>query len=558
MVYATAGRRHRIRFINPNAALSTITMPELIRHMTFTRKAIFMPTGLAVCANCVPDHWQVEIIDECTTDTPHRPRGDADIVGITAMTTQANRAYELADAYRALGVTVFLGGIHPSAIPQEAMRHADAVCKGDGETCLPHMIADWERAFREQKSPRVAARGLKQIYDWRDYPTAPIGTPRKDLLDPRDYLIFNPIQTTRGCPHSCNFCTTPGVFGRKFRQRDVADIVEEIREAKERFDSWAFIFADDDFGGNHKWALELCAALEPLKIGWASQCDILISRNEKLLAAMRRSGCLGLILGLEARKQDALTESGKKFVKADSYEWRIRKIQSYGISLWGAFIYGFDSDDWVDLMETCRFAQRMNLAMSCYPILTPYPGTEFWNEFRRAGRITCEDWDRYNGASVVYAPKRLSPGQLRHAQMAAFAEFFSPRSALRRLRFWPLKKRAWLANLAIWRGIRHYYGARGRTIPTFADFRNPGAPAWKHGYGQSDAPCACAFDGVIEAGFRPAEHSRGAGERSLQDALPKGLPAAAVAVTDPWRSVPVHLTVLGRGLGSAPAHAGRS
>ncbi|MCP4247503.1 MAG: B12-binding domain-containing radical SAM protein [bacterium] len=479
MVYAHAETRRRIRLINPNCSLSTITMPELIRHMTFSRKAIFAPVGLAVCAGVVPDDWQVEIVDECTQDSPHRPVADVDVVGITAMTTQAKRAYELADTYRELGVTVWLGGIHPSALPEDALPHGDAVCLGDGETCLPHMIADWEANQRTGGNGH-AAPGPKKIYDWKNYPTAPIGTPRKDLLDPADYLIFNPIQTTRGCPHSCNFCTTPGVFGRKFRQRPIADIIEEIREAKERYKSWCFIFADDDFGGNHKWALELCAAIEPLGIRWASQCDILISKNDRLLAAMKRSGCLGLILGLESPNQTTLSEAGKRFVKADTYERRIRKIQSYGISLWGAFIFGFDSDTWRTCMATCRFAQRMNLSMSCYPILTPYPGTGVWQEYRRQGRLVTEDWDRYNGASVCYRPERMTARQLRHAQMAAFAEFYSVPSACRRLGVLPFKKFAWLANLAIWRGIRYYYSRKGRRVPVFADFLHPHSRAWRY------------------------------------------------------------------------------
>lgn len=468
---ATPRRRPRLRLINPRSPLSTITLPDVIRRMTFTRKALFAPTGLMICAAVTPPHWEVEIVDECATEAPHRPRADCDVVGISAMTTQARRAYELAGAYRALGVTVVIGGIHASALPEEALTHADAVCRGDAESTLPHLLADWELS-RSKTS-------LKPIYDWSCYATAPIGTPRKDLLDPRQYLVANPIQTTRGCPHGCSFCTTPAVFGRKFRQREIADIVEEIREAKERHRSWCFIFADDNFAGDQQWALELCAALEPLKIAWASQCDILISRNEQLLAAMRRSGCVGLILGLESRKQDTLSEAGKRFVRSDSYEWRIRRIQAAGISLWGAFIFGFDHDDWRDLMDTARWAQRMNLAMSCFPILTPYPGTEVYRHFDKSGRLITRDWDRYNGASVVYRPAKVTAEQLRHAQMAAFAEFFSMRSAVRRLRFWPFKARAWLANLAIQQGIRYYYRKRGRRVPRFADFLDPNHPAGK-------------------------------------------------------------------------------
>ena len=299
-------------------------------------------------------------------------------------------------------------------------------------------------------------------------------------VDPREYLIANPIQTTRGCPHNCNFCTTPAVFGRKFRQRSVASIVEEIREAKEKYKAWCFIFTDDNFGGNHKWAIELCEALKPLKISWASQCDCLIAKNDRLLAAMRDSGCVGLILGLESPKSDTLAEAGKKFVSPESYEWRIRKLQSYGINLWGAFIFGFDHDTWQDCRDVCRFAARMNLSMSCYPILTPYPGTEFFEQFKREGRIRTYDWERYNGASVVYEPKQMTPMQLRHAQMAAFGEFFSLGSSFRRLRVWPLKWRSWIANIAIWKGIRYYYNSRGRRLPTFRDFLDPNSNAWNY------------------------------------------------------------------------------
>ena len=439
-------------------------MPDIIRRMTFTRKALFMPLNLAICAAVVPDTWDVEIIDENVSHELHVPSPDGvDAVGIGAMTTQVRRAYALTDAYEALGVPVILGGIHPSAVPHEALEHCSIVCKGDAESTLPRALTDLE------------ASNPKRVYDWTQCASAPIATPRKDLLDPADYLVFNPIQTTRGCPHDCTFCTTPAVFGRKYRQRRIADIIEEIRAAKEQFRTRVFIFADENVAGNHKWAMELFAALRPLKIKWASQCDILISRNEKLLAAMRDSGCLGLILGLESPRAQTLSEAGKRYVRADEYVTRIDKIQSYGISIWGSFIFGFDSDTWCDCMRAVRFAQRARLCMSCYPILTPYPGTVIFDQFRREGRLLTTDWDKYNGSTVVFRPKRMSVEQLRHAQMAAFCEFYSPPSAFRRLRVWPLKKNSWLANLAIYRGLRHYYSKRARTVPRFADNLGPDA-----------------------------------------------------------------------------------
>jgi len=450
--------RRKLRLINPRSALSTITMPHIIRRMTFSRRALFMPLNLAICAAVVPDGWDVEIVDENATGRAHVPDGSGiDAVGIGAMTPQANRAYALADGYRAQGVPVILGGIHPSVMPDEALAHATSVCRGDAESTLPRALSDLD------------AGEPKPIYDWSDV-DAPIATPRKDLLAPKDYLVFNPIQTTRGCPHGCTFCTTPAVFGRRFRQRDIGDIVEEMRAAREQFNTRVFIFSDDDVAGNHKWAMELFEAVRPLNVRWASQCDILIARNEKLLAAMRDSGCIGVILGLESPRPETLAEAGKRYARADRYVRDIRRIQSYGISIWGSFIFGFDSDDWRGCMSAERFAQRAGLCMSCYPILTPYPGTAVFERYRDEGRLLTRDWDRYNGATVVFSPARMSVEELRHAQMAAFNEFYSMPSALRRLGIWPLKKNSWLANVAINRGLKYYYSRRGRPAPRFADY----------------------------------------------------------------------------------------
>lgn len=457
---STSRPRRKLLLINPNSPLTTITMPEVIQKMTFSRRALFMPLNLAICAAVVPDGWEVEILDENLLEGPLVPSADGiDAVGIGAMTTQIARAYELADAYRKLGVKVILGGIHASALPEEALRHADIVCKGDAEGTLPYALND------------LLAGTSKPIYDWKDHPDAPIATPRKDLLNPKEYLVFNPIQTTRGCPHGCTFCTTPAIFGRRFRQRSIDDIVEEMRQAKEQFNTRVFIFSDDNVAGNHKWAMELFDAITPLNIKWASQCDILISRDEKLLRAMRRSGCQGVILGLESPKAGTLKEAGKRYCDADEYLRRIRRIQDHRISIWGSFIFGFDTDNWTDCMNAVRFAQRAKLCMSCYPILTPYPGTQVFDQYLAEGRLLTKDWQKYNGSTVVFHPNRMSLNELRHAQMAAFNEFYLPGSAFQRLGILPFKKNSWLANIAIHRGLQYYYFRKGRPLPRFRDYQ---------------------------------------------------------------------------------------
>jgi len=419
--------------------------------------------GLTICAAVVPDGWDVEIVDENVSDDRHSAVDDVDAVGISVMTSQAIRAYEIADEYRKLGVKVILGGVHVSAMPSEAKEHCDIVCKGDAESTLPRALND------------LTAGNSKKVYDWADYPDTPIATPRKDLLNPDDYLVFNPVQTMRGCPHSCEFCTTPSIFGNRFRRRDVGDIIEEMRRARELYNTPVFIFSDDNVAGNQKWAMELFEAMRELDIRWASQCDILVARNEKLLAAMRDSGCLGLILGLESPIQSTLESAGKKFVSADMYLEMINKIQSYNISLWGSFIFGFDTDGWRECMHSVRFARKAKLAMSCYIILTPYPGTAIYDRFLAEGRLLDCSWDQYNGATVCYRPERMTVDELRHAQMAAFREFYSFGSAFSRLGVYPFKKNSWLTNLAIQKGLNYYYRKKGRPLPGFADFVSPRA-----------------------------------------------------------------------------------
>jgi radical SAM superfamily enzyme YgiQ (UPF0313 family) len=437
-------------------------MPEIIRKMTFSRRGLFAPLNLTICAAVVPDGWDVEIIDENVTEHPHTPSADGiDAVGIGAMTTQVRRAYELGDSYLALDVPVILGGIHPSAAPDEAIEHATIVCKGDAEGTLPRALRDLGRGK------------AKKIYDWKDDPDTAIATPRKDLLNPKDYLVFNPIQTTRGCPHGCTFCTTPSIFGRRFRQRSIEDIVAEVRTAKEKFNTRVFIFSDDNVAGNHKWAMELFEAIRPLNVKWASQCDILISRSDKLLKTMRQSGCQGVILGLESPRSGTLRAAGKTYVDADEYIRQVRKIQSHRISVWGSFIFGFDSDDWRDCMQAVRFAQKARMCMSCYPILTPFPGTEVYEQYKSENRLSTEEWDKYNGSTVVFRPKRMTVDELRHAQMAAFHEFYRLGSSFRRLKLLPLKTNSWLANLAIHRGLKYYYSRRSRPLPWFRDYLYP-------------------------------------------------------------------------------------
>ena len=439
----------RLRLINPRNPLNHLVDNDVARRLTFGRKAIFMPLGLAVAAAVVPRRWDVDIVDECTRCVPIDR--DADLVGITAMTCQAPRAYAIADAYRRLGVPVILGGIHPSCVPAEALGHATAVAVGEAEGTLPQMIAD------------VEAGRLGGIY--RAEGEVEIAAPRRDLLQPRDYLVWNAVQVSRGCPHRCRFCTTHAMYQGRYACRPVEAICDEIRDLGAR----RVIFADDNVIGNRRWARDLFRELAKLGVGWAGQVTVAVARDEGLLALMKRSGCMGVIVGLESPNPESLALAQKTVCDPKDYIPLLRRIQAARIGTWGSFLFGFDCDTVESLRETVRFARRARLGISCYPILTPYPGTPLFDDYDREGRILTRDWSKYNGATVVFQPKRMSPRQLANCQMAAFREFYSWPSMRERLRLWPMQKWAWIINLSINQGLRYYYRRQKKPMPDFRE-----------------------------------------------------------------------------------------
>ncbi len=438
-----------LRLINPRNPLSHLMDSAVARRVTFGRKALFVPLGLMVAAAVVPRRWRVELVDENAGPVPV-DRG-ADLVGITAMTCQAPRAYEIADAYRRLGVPVVLGGIHPSCLPAEALEHATAVAVGEAEGTLPRMIADYE------------AGRLGGIY--RAEGDVEIAAPRRDLLPRRDYLVWNTVQVSRGCPHRCRFCTTHAMYGGRYRFRPVEAVCDEIRDLGAR----RVIFADDNVVGRRDWSRRLFTELRKLGVRWAGQATLTVARDPEMLHLIKASGCMGLIFGLESPRAETLRLGGKTWCDPSEYPALLARVRRAGIGAWGSFLLGFDTDTVESLRATVRFARRVRLAFACFPILTPYPGTAIYEDLSAEGRILTRDWAKYNGATVVFEPKRMTARQLALAQVAAFREFLSWRSMWERLSLVPLQKWAWLMNLGAGRGFWYYYRRQGRRWPDFRD-----------------------------------------------------------------------------------------
>lgn len=394
-----------------------LIVPATNENLRRRRKSMSPPLGLAMVAAVTPPDVEVAVTDENAAEVDLDEA--VDLVGITVPTFTALRAYELADAFRARGVKVVLGGIHASTLPGEAGQHADAVVCGEAEEIWPEVIAD-ARAGRLRPLYRAAARpGLRGL-----------PRPRRDLFPREAYYFPNVVQTSRGCPHGCSFCSVTSYFGSALRCRPVAEVVAEI-ESLDRAGE-VVVFSDDNLIGNPAHARELFRALVPLRLRWAGQTSLAIARHDDLLALAAKSGCIALLLGFETLSQANLAAAHKQVNVVEQYEAVIGKLRAHGIAMHGFFIFGLDEDDESVFARTVRFAERVRLESAMFSWPVPYPGTALAASLEQAGRITSRDWSRYE-ADPVYEPRRMSREALKRGTDWAWREFYSLPSIVRRL-----------------------------------------------------------------------------------------------------------------------------
>jgi len=367
-------------------------------------------------AALTPLEVEVSLTDENVTVIDFQK--EIDLVGITALTITAKRAYEIADTFRAKGVKVILGGSHPSALPKEASQHADAVVIGEAEGIWANVIEDFK------------ANKLQRIYSQREQPSLlNLPIPRRDLFADGAYFFRNTISTTRGCPYACSFCSVTSFFGHTYRCRPVEEILKEIETMNYKK---LIFFVDDNIAGKPKFAKELFRALVSYKLKWAAQASITIARDDELLKLAAASGCMILLIGFETLSQDNLAAMGKRVNVVDEYEMVIRKIHSHGIAIHGFFILGLDEDDEYVFERTIRFAQKMQLESAQFAWPVPYPGTALYKSLDKAGRIITKSWSQYESI-VVFEPKLMSREILQKGRDWVWREFYSLPSIWKRL-----------------------------------------------------------------------------------------------------------------------------
>jgi radical SAM superfamily enzyme YgiQ (UPF0313 family) len=381
----------------------------------------FPVLGVTTLAALFPDSWEVSIIDEDMEVVG--PDVRADLVGISTLTLNAPHAYRLARTFKERGVPVVMGGMHPSALPEEALKHCDAVVVGEAEGVMGRLLEDFSRGR------------MKGVYAGQPVDPAQIPGPRFDLLHPRHRKILHSVQATRGCPHYCDFCTVTPFFGRRYRTRPVDAVVSDVEAMLENSSSRTVFFVDDNIAGLPDYAKTLFRALIPLGIKWGSFASVNMTRDNELMALARKSGCIELFVGFESIRQENLLECNKNWVRADRIEEYVRRFHDNGIIVEGAFIFGHDHDGKDTFRRTVELAQRTGIQVPIFGILTPHPGTRLRTRLEREGRLLPEssDWRRYDGAHVLFRPAKMSPEELEEGFLWAKKYCCAPRSILGRM-----------------------------------------------------------------------------------------------------------------------------
>jgi len=346
--------------------------------------SISPPLALGIIAALTPPDWDIEILDENFDEFKFK---EADLVGITAVTANINRAYERSSIYRKAGIPTVIGGIHASMLADEAANFFDVVLIGEAESAWRHLINDFEKD------------SLKSRYQGELLPMVNMPIPRRDLFHP-SYAYAN-IQTTRGCPMNCDFCSVHTFNGSRYRQRPVEDVLDELETIPQDL----VYFVDDNIIGYSRQSAERAISLfkgmieRGIKKDWYCQASLNVADNEEVLKYAAESGCRMILIGIESEKEEQLQEVNKKLnlkMGIEKYQEVFDRIHKYGICVLGALIYGLDSDSKQDLFDRTQFAIDSGMDAMQATIVTPLPGTSLFRRIEKENRLLStnfpDDW----------------------------------------------------------------------------------------------------------------------------------------------------------------------
>ncbi len=407
--------------------------------------------NLPYIAAVTPPEIEIRIVDEAFEKINFEEH--VDLVGLTAQTPVAPRAYQIAKEFKRRGVPVVMGGVHASMLPEEALQYVDVVVIGEAEQTWPALLEDFKKGQ------------LKRVYQANGFVNpAELPLPRRDLLNPRFYFPLKLLETTRGCPHHCDFCGVSKFFGHRYRNRPLVEIDRELSTLFQKgpvMDPLAkktlsllskdlpyflkkrlLYIIDSNVAGDKKFALALCSLLKDYDLLWYGHAPVSIAFDQNLLEGFSKSGCIAINIGFESFSLKNLRTMGKGFNQPSHYAEAVKRIHDHGIGIMGTFIVGLDDDDAQVFQRIIDFSIDSKLDWALTFIMAPYPGTESFRRLEEEGRIVCRDWEKYDSLNVVYQPLLMSVEELQQGMRRVWRETFSWSSIYKRI-----LKRPWIHPL---------------------------------------------------------------------------------------------------------------
>lgn len=426
----------------------------------FKQSLRYMPLTLPTLAALVPEEIgaQVTCIDEGIADVDLNL--ETDLVGMTVITGTAPRAYQLSEHFRRRKIPVVLGGPHVTLVPDDAQPNADSIVVGYAEK-------EWPRLLRDFAAGRLQPRYTQSP----DLELAGYPLPDRSVLPRWKYLTSHVFEATRGCIHNCSFCVVPAAWGRKPLQKPVEEVVEDIIRRKAR----RAIFIDLNLIADKQYAARLFEALIPLKIQWYGLATTTLCDDLPLLDLVARSGCRGLLMGLESISTQNLRRNSKGFNDPGKYPQVVERLHKRKIALQGCFVFGLDDDTPDAFLKTARFAVESQIDLPRFAIVTPFPGTALYRRLEDEGRILSRNWELYDGQHVVFQPAQMSVEELERGNETAWRYAYSWSGIARRLRN---TAAPWHVALFTNLGYRHYAHRLGRFYT--CDWMSSPVWSWEH------------------------------------------------------------------------------
>ncbi len=416
-----------IRAQNQELLAMGLTLPGFVER---SKVIASLPSlSLLTLAGLTPPKFAVEYREIADLQQAGPLPEDYDLVAITSLSAQVHEAYKVADFYRSKNIPVVMGGLHVTSAPDEAREHGASAVIGEGEPLWPQVLDDFERG-RLQPFYTQTPRG---VFDLRHAPM-----PRFSLLDPEKYNRIT-VQTSRGCPHKCEFCASSILLTPKYKLKPVEKVIAEIHEIKKIWPRPFIEFADDNSFVSRAHYKQLLRALAKEKLRWFTEADVRVAEDAELLALMRDAGCQQVLIGLESPRRASLdgleTNANWKLRQHDNYKAAIAKIQSYGITVNGCFILGLDGDTPDVFGDVLQFVRDSGLYEVQITFLTAFPGTPLYKRLKKEGRILRDRaWELCTLFDINIRPKHMSVDELQSGFVALARQLYSEEETHQRRR----------------------------------------------------------------------------------------------------------------------------